>query len=253
MLKKEVLGLTWFEFTLLQKIPFIRHGCFSRKGGESLSPFDSLNVQPFPEETRSIQNNREKIQKVLGTKHPLVDLEQVHGVDIAVIKNPPKSSPLGKYDAVITNVPGIPLMIKHADCQPCFFVDPKNKAIAAIHCGWRGNVQNIYEKVVHKMVEEYGTNPVDLMACIGPSLGPCHAEFLEWNKDFPQNFWEFRTGENHMDLWKISFEQLVKSGIKKEHIEFSNICSFDAREYFFSYRRDKLTGRNAACILIASL
>lgn len=275
MLKKAAFGLTWFEFSLLQPFSFLKHGCFTRKGGLSSAPFDSLNVQPFSEENaHCIEENRQRIQRVLGTNMPLVDLEQVHGVHIAVLREQPKKIPPGQFDAMITNVPHIPLMIKHADCQPCLLVDPEHKAIAAIHCGWRGNVQNIYEKVVHTMVEEFGTDPASIVACIGPSLGPCHAEFKDWKRDFPGNFWPFRRepkqqsssvsrnrnskadeeshGEFcHFDLWELGREQLMKSGVRKDLIEIANICTFDQKELFFSFRRDGLTGRNATCIVLS--
>lgn len=251
MLEKKKFGLTWFEFSLLQPFSFIRHGCFTRRGGVSSAPFDSLNVQPFPEENPvSVQENRARIQQALTAQTPLVDLEQVHGVHIAVVRGIPEKTPLGQFDALITNIPQIPLTIKHADCQACLIVDPEHKAVAAIHCGWRGNVQNIYEKVIQKLAQEYGSRPEALFACVGPSLGPRHAEFTEWKDQLPEAFWRFKKGDSCLDLWEIAHEQLSQGGIKEDHIEIAKMCTFHEKESFFSFRRDRLTGRNATCIMI---
>jgi polyphenol oxidase len=253
MLKKEVGSLTLFEFSLLQHLFFIKHGCFSRKGGLSAPPFDSLNIRLFPEENPAfVLENRARIQKALGTESPLVTLEQVHGATIAVVKHLPKNIPLSQCDAVITNVPNIPLTIMHADCQACLIVDCEHRAIAAVHSGWRGNVQNIYGKVIEKLISEYGSKPEQLYACVGPSLGPCHAEFKEWEKEWPKEFWPYKKENNIFDLWEIAFKQLTESGLKKDHIEIAKICSFDEKEHFFSYRRDGLTGRNATCIMLTA-
>ncbi len=251
MLKKEVGGLTWFEFSLLQPFYFIKHGCFSRKGGASSPPFDSLNIKLFPEENpASVQENRARIQKALNTQSPLVDLEQVHGAAIAVVQHMPKNLPLSTCDAVITNVRQIPLTVMHADCQACLILDPEHRAIAAVHSGWRGNVQNIYGKVVEKLTQEYGSTPEQLFACVGPSLGPCHAEFKEWEKEWPKEFWPYKNENNYFDLCEIALKQLTEAGIKKDHIEIAKMCSYDQKEYFFSFRRDGLTGRNASCIML---
>ena len=251
MLKKSDGTITWFEFSSLQSFSFIRHGCFSRKGGVSKAPFDSLNIKFCPEEPlESAQENRSRIQKALGTKSPLISVDQVHGVNIAVIKNAINTTPLGQFDALITNLPKQPLTIMHADCQACLIVDPEHHAIAAIHAGWRGNVQNMYLKVIQKLIQEYASRPESLFACISPSLGPCHSEFKEWKHDFPKEFWPYKKENDCFDLWEIGRKQLSKAGIKEEHIEIAKMCTFDEKEHFFSYRRDGLTGRNASSIML---
>lgn len=260
MLQKKISGLVSFEFELLQAFPHVRHGCFSRKGGTSSSPFDSLNVQYFPEENPlSVIENRLLIQKALHSPSPLIDLEQVHKTDIAIISSnkepgdfsPERTSlPLGKFDAVITDLQNTCLMIKHADCQACLLYDPEHTVIAAVHCGWRGNVQNIYEKVIEKLSSRWGSSPESLLACVSPSLGPLHAEFTEWEKELPMSFWPFQKEPNHFDLWAVAEDQLLKSGIRKSHIEIARMCTYEEKDLFFSFRRDGLTGRNATCILL---
>ena len=141
-------------------------------------------------------------------------------------------------------------MIKHADCQACLIYDPEHNVIAAIHCGWRGNEQNIYDKVIKKLSSRWGSSPDSLLACIGPSLGPLHAEFTEWKKELPESFWPFQKEPNHFDLWAIAEDQLHKSGIKKSHIEIARMCTYEEKDLFYSFRRDGLTGRNATCIFL---
>lgn len=251
MLQKSDGVITWFEFSSLQPFSFIKHGCFSRKGGVSKAPFDSLNIKFCPEDSvESVQENRLRIQKALGTQSPLVVTEQVHGTNIAVIEKTTDTASLGQFDALITNLPEKPLTIMHADCQACLIIDPEHHAIAAIHAGWRGNVQNIYLKVIQKLVQEYNSRPESMFACISPSLGPCHSEFKEWKENFPEEFWPYKKEKNHFDLWEIGLQQLIDAGIREEHIEIAKICTFDEKEHFFSYRRDGLTGRNASSIML---
>ena len=115
---------------------------------------------------------------------------------------PPPGEPC-KGDASITNRPGLLLAIQTADCVPILLVDPKKRAIAAIHAGWRGTLARIAAKTIGKMQMHFGTNPRDLLAAIGPSIGPCCYEvgtevatqFLSQFADAPTYFDEFRTGD----------------------------------------------------------
>src|SRR5690606_29333339 len=105
------------------------------------------------------------------------------------------------FDGMMTAQEGTGLLIRHADCQAAIFYDPKRRVIANIHCGWRGSVQNIYQKTVTQMEERYGTRARDLFVCIGPSLGPYHAEFIHYKEEIPPSFWAFQVRPNHFDFW----------------------------------------------------
>ena len=141
-------------------------------------------------------------------------------------------------------------MIKHADCQAAIFYDPVHKALANVHCGWRGNVKNIYRVAVQKMKFTFGTNPKDLLVGISPSLGPDHSEFIHYQTEWPEEFWRFQVRPNYLDLWAIARDQLEQCGLLPHHIEVAGICTFANPQDFFSHRRDKITGRHATVAML---
>ena len=146
-------------------------------------------------------------------------------------------------DAMITNIPGLGLLVMQADCQGVIIFDPKKRVVANVHCGWRGNVANILGRVVARMAGTFGCTGSHLLAAIGPSLGPCCAEFVDHRAIFPGPFDRFRIGENHFDLWAISRGQLVEAGLQQENIEIAGICTRCRTDLFYSYRGEGRTGR----------
>jgi len=240
MIQKQRGTTSWYEFELLQPFPYLRHGCFV-----------SLNVAPSSQgDEDAVQENRRLITTALfePSHSSLVEMKQVHGVDISIVSSP--ASPINTCDGIATSLPHIGLLVKHADCQGCLLFDPEHRVIAAVHCGWKGSVQNIYKAAVERLKSEWGTREEALIACIGPSLGPCHAEFTNWKEELPPSFESFRRGEHHFDFWEISRHQLLSCGISPSHIEIARICTCCHPELFFSYRRDKTSQRNATCIAI---
>lgn len=145
-------------------------------------------------------------------------------------------------DGVMTDQPGVALIITHADCQAALFYDPKQHAIAAVHCGWRGNVANIYQETVAQMGQRYGTRPEDLKVAISPSLGPEAAEFRHYKTELPSAFLPFQVKPTYFDLWEISRWQLAQLGVKQ--VEFARLCTYHTPEDFFSYRRNGTKQRN---------
>ncbi len=144
----------------------------------------------------------------------------------------------------MTEKRGVGLGVRHADCQAAIFYDPKKHVIAGVHAGWRGNVKNIYKKTIQQMKRTYGTNPKDLIVCISPSLGPSNAEFTNYKTELPESFWRFKEQECHFNLWEIASGQLIELGVPEDQIEIASICTFDHENDFFSFRRERKTGRN---------
>jgi YfiH family protein len=179
---------------------------------------------------------------------------QVHGTSILVLDNIPGSSEspfffaAGTGDALVTNIPGVHLIIQTADCQPVMMVDVNKKVVANVHVGWRGNVQNILGLTVKKMAEIYGCRPPDLQVAIGPSLGPCCAEFINYRQEFPSILWPYKDDRHRFDLWKISTDQLQAAGVAKANLHLSKICTKCRTDLFFSYRAQSRTGRFASVI-----
>ncbi|MBX9642076.1 MAG: polyphenol oxidase family protein, partial [Mycobacteriaceae bacterium] len=172
-----------------------------------------------------------------------------HGKSIAVIdEHSPEE--VVNYDGLITSTPGVTLMMRHADCQIALFYDPKNHAAANVHAGWRGSVANIYAETVQQMQQVYGSYPSDLLVCVSPSLGPDEAEFIHYRSELPEEFWAFQVRPTYFDFWSISEFQLQAAGILPHHIEVARLSTYSNPHDYFSYRRDKKTGRHATCMTL---
>ena len=168
---------------------------------------------------------------------------QVHNDTISVVH---KCEMVEQCDGLITVHKGVPLAIRHADCQAALFYDPIAQVIANVHCGWRGQVKNIYQKCVGKMCTECGSQPEDIVVGIGPSLGPQHAQFVHYRQEFPQAWWHYRKEGDLFNLWEIAKWQLVEAGVQETNIEISGICTYS--EGWHSYRRDQTKRRHLTLI-----
>ena len=230
------------------------HGIFNRGGGCSPPPFASLNLSyGVGDLPAHVAANRHKVKLALGVDI-LVSAGQVHGDRILCVREADRDTEVQGYDALLTDRPGIGLLIQQADCQAVLLHDPQHKAVAAIHCGWRGNVCNIIAKVVERMHEEYRSEPAMLKALISPSLGPCCAEFRNFKNEFPPELHHFQVRPRYFDLWRLSTAQLTAAGVLPANIEIMGICTVCSPAYF-SYRRSKkegrpTTGRNGSVILL---
>jgi hypothetical protein len=243
MLRHAENGIEWLTFELFAECKELKHGILLRKGGHSQKNFASLNLSFSVGDNNShVQQNLQKVQKACRLP-PLSTLRQAHGKAIWDLQMP--CSEASTADALVTRIPHQTLFITHADCQAAIFYDPVNHVLANVHAGWRGNVQQIYREVIEYLKGKYGTQPKNILAGISPSLGPKHAEFKHYQQEFPQAFWEYQVAPNYFDLWAIAKMQLIACGLLDSHIEIAQMDTFDAPGDFFSYRRDRETGRNA--------
>ncbi len=226
----------------------ITHAFFNRHGGVSPAPWDSLNVSHGVGDSEdNVFRNRSAIKDKLGFKR-LVSAQQVHGPDLLHIQTMPESDiEIAGYDAIITDIADIGLMVQQADCQAVLFADPQKHAVGIAHSGWRGSVWNIIGKTVLAMRDAFHTDPADLLAAISPSLGPCCAEFINYAAELPETFHTFKNDTHHFNFWEISRSQLATAGLKKENISVAAICTC-CNEDYFSYRREGTTGRCASII-----
>jgi hypothetical protein len=174
-------------------------------------------------------------------------VNQAHTANVHVVEGPHTSNEA--CDGLITKEKHQALMIKHADCQAAIFYDPMQNILANVHSGWRGNVQNIYGVTIEAM-KKMGSNPANILVCISPSLGPEQSEFVNFKTEFPPHFHEFQWKKNYFNLWEISRMQLKASGILPSHIECAEICTYENKADYFSYRREKITGRNATLAML---
>lgn len=232
------------QFDLLSTFQNIAHGVFTKRRGTVMSELD-LNVQ-HGIISDTIRTNLEHALEAYKLKMPIF-ATQMHQDDILTITHENQNSAF-QCDGFITQCQDVTLLVKHADCQAALFYDPTQQVIGNIHCGWKGNVLNIYAKTITQMKTVFGCNPKNILVCISPSLGPKHAEFIHYQKEFPKSFWPYKDSKNRFDLWKISEMQLLDAGILKEHIEIAQCCTYEQKDLFFSYRRKDLTARNLTYI-----
>jgi YfiH family protein len=247
MLRKEREGIHWLEFELLSEFPRLKHAVLLRHGGHSEGPFGSLNFsESVGDSSHAVNANKKKVKETFHLS-ALFQPRQVHGHEVTQIDLTNIDLAI-MCDGAITSCPSLSLMVTHADCQAAIFYDPINHAAAAIHAGWRGQVQNIYQNAVAKLKQCFGSKPADLHVCISPSLGPRSAEFINYQTEFPKIFWPFHIGSNHFDLWEISKWQLEKEGVLKHHIQIAEIDTLSNPDDYFSYRRKKISGRHGTFI-----
>jgi YfiH family protein len=247
---QESTGLRFYQSPLMAAFPELVHGFFTRQGGASPAPYDSLNLSMSVGDRReAVLGNRQRVQQALGLTR-LAGARQVHGQDEAVITANPTGSAgeTATADILFSDRPGVGLLIKQADCQAVILYDPRLRVVANVHCGWRGQVQNVLGQAVARLTARFGCRPADLYAAISPSLGPCCAEFRHYHQEFPQPVWQYQVRPNYFDLWRLSLDQLLAAGLQAERLDLAGLCTRCRSREFFSYRRDKITGRQGTVI-----
>ena len=175
---------------------------------------------------------------------PLATAKQIHSDRVMRVERP---GPQGEGDALITNQPGVGLTIRTADCLPILIADQRNRAIAAIHAGWRGVVAEIAAKTIEAMHIQFASNPEDLVVAIGPGIGGCCFEVG------PEVAGQFgHSGRTNVDLVETVCRQLGRNGITTGQISASPQCTCCESQWFESFRRDReRAGRMISMIEIA--
>lgn len=267
------MPVPYITFPILSRLPFIKHGFSTRLGGVSEGIFSSMNLGTdhgaIKDEPANIMENYRRMAEALkvDTKSFVVS-RQVHKTNIRIVDE----NDLGKgvyiptdyeeIDGLITNRPNITLVTKYADCVPLYFVDPMLHVIALSHSGWRGTVQKIGKITVDKMKKEFGCNPKDIIAVIGPSIcEECYEvgeeTAAEFNNSFPR-VWEngiltqLDNGKYLCNLWAANREVLKEAGLQAENIHISGVCTSCNSELLFSHRRTKGQRGSLAAFLALS-
>lgn len=158
------------------------------------------------------------------------------------------SPPMITADGMITDIPDLLLVIQVADCQGVILFDPVRRVVGALHSGWRSSVANIIGKGVSTMAAFFGCRPLDIRAAVSPSLGPCCAEFIHFRRELPETFNTYHVGRSRFDFRALSRDQLRAEGVLPDNIHTAGYCTRCDPQRFFSYRREKITGRMAVAI-----
>jgi len=267
---KKLGQIKYFNCRELDDTNLVMNAFTTRFGGVSEPPFDNLNLAyNIGDKESNVAENRKIILDVLNIDYRnTVSAQQVHKDSIALVRKEDKgkgafmySNGIAQTDALITDIPSIPLLMCYADCVPVFILDPVKKAIALIHSGRKGTELELTLKTLFKMKKIFKTNPHSCLAAIFPSIGSCCYSITEPNKidDYWLNedkyngepiFLQSKKGRS-LDLKKANHLQLIKAGLQEKNIFINEICTADHPELFFSYRRDKgNTGRMAAIFML---
>jgi YfiH family protein len=269
MHQRKVHALSLWLFENLLKYEEIGHFISARTGGHSSAPYDSLNLSfNVGDNHQKVLKNRQLLAGALGiSPASLTTAKQIHGSHVKIVSESllGKDStgcqdPIDEADAMVTDVPNVCLMILLADCVPIVLYDPTKRVVGVAHAGWKGTLQAIAKKTVEVFQGSFGCSPEDIIAGIGPSIGPCCYEVgsevvfqvehaLGTKKDYVRN--ESSHTKGYLDLWTANLKQLVQAGISEKNIEIAQICTHDHPSLFFSYRHEKgKTGRFGAGIFL---
>jgi polyphenol oxidase len=256
------------QVSSFSKIPWLVHGFSTRLAGISgLNGKRVLNMAFTEWDSReNVHENRRRLQAALdAADFNLISLLQFHSDAILSFDRVPSTPCRG--DASLTNQPGLLLAIQTADCVPILFVDPQQRAIAAVHAGWRGTLQRIAAKAIGQLQMQFGSKPADLLVAIGPAIGGCcyevgtevAAKFAAQFRNASEFFDELRTGDEPnplewlnmappghqpapkkvlLDLRKANRAQLLEAGVSSKNIFANDLCTACRRDLLFSYRKE---------------
>lgn len=240
-------GLKTVKCRALDTIPWLRHGFSTRHGGVSLGDCATLSFSYQKEAEEIVDENFRRFCNANAMPFDsLVLTHQTHTANVATVNNSycnrGRDCTLRETDGVVTAATDLGLVCFTADCVPLLMVDPQAKVIAAVHAGWRGTVQSIAANAVKEMVAA-GASPQNILAAIGPSIGPCHFEVgQEVAAEFAARFGEklplkeHRPDHSMVDLWLANRLVLLEAGVPNDRIFTSNICTFCNNSDFYSHR-----------------
>ena len=260
--------------------PAVDHAVFSRRGGYSVAPFDSFNMSmSVPDERDRVYANRRRVYGLYGRDtDTVVHAHLVHGADVARVTQADNGTWVEHVDGLITNQPGTVLSMNFGDCTPIFLYDPRRHAIGLGHAGWRGTMVDLPGAMVRAMTEQFGSDPADLVAAVGPCIGPCcyevgeeviaavGAAFAEADTLLRPPTEEAtpvarrgqesdgrRSTADHrfFDLPQANHVNLANAGVR--NIEMSGFCTACRTDLFFSHRAEKgRTGRFGTVFALTS-
>lgn len=244
-------GVEYYGSSIIEGTGAARHFFSTRRGGISKGAYNSLNLGLYTsdDEDNIIENYRRiMVESNMNVKN-ITYLHQVHGDKFYLVEYVNYRQISGcDGDAIITSEKGIPIGVMTADCIPVILLDPKKGWAAAVHAGWKGTSLGIASKVVDYMKVELGCNEGDIIAAVGPGIGPCCFEVGdEVASKF--SFVSEKNGRKYVDLWRENETQLRNSGISCENMDISQVCTQCNNDKLFSFRGEKgNTGRMGAFI-----
>ncbi len=261
MLRRQRNGIAWWVFENMMAESGLVQAFSTRQGGISDGIYASLNLSVSTGDSaqRVQENFRRFCTAVDVPPEDVVKGWMVHGRDVAVVTAADRGRRLSPHDILLTDVPGVPLFMTFADCVPLVLFDPRRRAVALAHAGWRGTGLRVAEVSVQAMTDAFGSRPGDLLAGIGPSIGPDHYQvgtevisMLTAVHRHPEHLWLQRNGHYWLNLWAANAQQLADAGV--QHVEVARLCTACHLEDFYSHRAEHgKTGRLGALVMLADL
>ena len=263
--------ISFLTFSIFENLP-VKAAVSCRTGGVSQPPFDSLNMGlHVGDEAKDVLENRRRYGEALGiSADSLINCCQVHGTHIEEVSAKDcgrgalsLASAIPGTDGLATAEPLVPLTMNYADCTPLFFYDPLRKVSVLAHGGWRGTAGNIAGKAVRFMEAHYHSESQNILAAIGPAIGFSDFEVgndvvEEMKTLFDEREFSFlfrkKEGDKYLfNLPEANHRLMRKAGIREEHIEDCHISTWERKDLFYSYRREKgRTGRHMAVLMMES-
>lgn len=261
-------GVPFLIFPKLEKTGLVTH-CFSmRPGGVSQGIYKSMNLSfnRGDKETHVRENYRRLAEAAGFSCENLVCSDQTHTTNIRVVTEEDRGKGFTRpkdytdIDGLVTNVPGLVLVAFYADCVPLFLVDPVHRAIGLSHSGWKGTVGKIGKRTLEAMSREYGTEPKDVLAVIGPSIcQDCYevsedviGQFREAfdRKEWEELFYKKENGKYQLDLWRANERIFLEAGLLPERIAVTDVCTCCNPGLLFSHRASKGKRGNLGAFLM---
>jgi polyphenol oxidase len=254
-------GVDFYSFDNLTPWSELTQASFTRRGGVSQPPFDTLNASfAVGDDPESVAVNHRRMAAALGWPADRgVSVRQVHGRS-AIVVGPEHvgARTVLEADVLVTDRPGILLMLRFADCVPVILWDPNRRVVALVHAGWKGTVLGAPAAAVEMLVTRYGSSPSSILAGIGPSIGPCCYEVGEAVVQPASRVFagagvleRQASGGVHFDLWGANVETLMRAGVPEERIAVSGLCTRCRSDLFFSHRASG--GRSGRFAVVAGI
>lgn len=257
----------YLVYPLLEKTGIVKHGFSTRIGGVSKEHLGTMNLSfSRGDDAEAVRENYRRMANALDVSYDsFVFSQQTHTTNVRTVTADDRGKgilhPLDyqDVDGLITNVPGLCLSTFYADCVPLYFVDPVHRSIGLSHSGWRGTVGRMGQVTLQRMTEEFGTDPSDVIAAIGPSICQDCYEVSEdvieqFQSTFSQEHWDElyykkENGKYQLNLWKANEIVMLEAGVKKENIAVTNICTCCNSDILFSHRASQGKRGNLAAFL----
>lgn len=259
-------GIPYISFNALEQTGMVVNAFSTRQGGVSVGCLESMNLGfNRGDLDENVLKNHKIFAKAVGFPYEnIVTTNQTHTTNVRVVtkedcgKGITKDRDYSDVDGLITNVPRIVLTTYYADCVPLYILDPVNKAIGLSHSGWKGTVKRIGDNTLKLMNENYGTNPKDVICCIGPSIcQDCYEISEDVANEFINEFgknnkilYNKGNGKYQLNLWESVKQVFLDAGVEYDNIYTTDICTCCNKDELFSHRGHHGKRGNLAAFLM---